>query len=155
MQIQLPKCYLVKHHPDLLTCFLRTPLSSKGQLTMAFFLLFVARSHFGTWSLLHDAPKVYATLHRAALSDHLLHCCNPYHFRSLMGTSASVANGADAVKDIPQNHPKSSTIKPLGCSKISKKKQKTIFGLNPHWLLVYLILELHEVSLMNLARCSG
>lgn len=122
---------------------------------MAFFLLFVARSHFGTWSLLHDAPKVYATLHRAALSDHLLHCCNPYHFRSLMGTSASVANGADAVKDIPQNHPKSSTIKPLGCSKISKKNQKAIFGLNPHWLLVHLILKLHEVSLMNLARCSG
>ena len=67
----------------------------------------------------------------------------------------SVASGANAVKDIPQNHPKSSTIKPLGCSKISKKKQKTIFGLNPHSLLVYLIHKLHEVSLMNLARCSG
>jgi len=44
-----------------------------------------------------------------------------------MGTSASVANGADAVKDIPQNHPKSSTIKPLGCSKISKKTKNNFW----------------------------
>ena len=103
---------------------------------------------------LHE-PKVYANLHRAALSDRLLHCCNPYHFRSLMGTSASIiyiANGAKSGEDIPQNHPKSSTIKLSGDV---QRSQKTVFGLNPHLLLVHLILELHEVSLMNLAGCSG
>ena len=36
-----------------------------------------------------------------------------------------------------------------------KDLKKHFFCLNPHLLLVHLILELHEVSLMNLAGCSG